>query len=476
MEEKKTSLMYRIIRFLVWLFYRRPTIVGAEKLPDDACVIVGNHTQMNGPIVAEIYLPGKPSVWCAGEMMHRKEVAAYAFTDFWSFKPKWTHPFYRVLAWLITPLSVCIFNNARTIPVYHDARLRTTLRESLEKLERGTSLVIFPERNEPYNHILYDFQDRFIDLARMHYRRTGKVLSFVPMYVAPALRETHFGDPIRFDPEAPFDEERTRIKRELMEAITAMAEALPAHTVVPYRNIPRRCYPKNRPDAVVRKIRPPVVDYRSFRFSRLNDPQFSHIKLLLGWVGYFTLYFLTENLIPPERCHPVYCALDDLVPFCEGFVVFYTSWFALIVFSLLVFFLYDIQSFRDLSGFIIITQIVAMAVYIIWPSRQDLRPETFPRENVFTWVIGFLYSFDTPTGVCPSLHVAYSLGIGSVWLKKKDASPLWKVVLVLWLTLICLSVMFVKQHSAVDVIAALPLGLLAELIIFRKRYFGQKKT
>ena len=63
----------------------------------------------------------------------------------------------------------------------------------------------------------------------------------------------------------------------------------------------------------------PVVDYREFRLSRLSDPRFSHAKLLLGWVGYFALYFLTENLIPAERCHPVHMWLDDVIPFNEVF-------------------------------------------------------------------------------------------------------------------------------------------------------------
>ena len=167
----------------------------------------------------------------------------------------------------------------------------------------------------------------------------------------------------------------------------------------------------------------------------------------------------------------MHCALDDRIPFNEYFVLFYISWFGLIVFSLLAFFLYDIQSFRDLSVFIMITQAAAMVVYILWPSVQQLRPESFERRNLCTWILSFLYSFDTPTGVCPSLHVAYSLGIGSVWLKKKDASPVWKLVLCVWLAMICLSVMFVKQHSAVDVFAALPLGALAEYLVFRGRYY-----
>ena len=122
----------------------------------------------------------------------------------------------------------------------------------------------------------------------------------------------------------------------------------------------------------------PVVDYRQFRLSRVNEPRFAHTKLLLGWVFYFVLYFLTENLIAPERCHPVRCFLDDITPFCEFFVVPYVLWYVLVFGSLLYYFLYDVENFKRLQKFIIVTQVVAMAVYILWPNRQDLRPEVFP--------------------------------------------------------------------------------------------------
>ena len=45
-------------------------------------------------------------------MMHRDEVAAYAYRDFWSGKPRAVRWFYKLLSHLIVPLSVCVFNNA----------------------------------------------------------------------------------------------------------------------------------------------------------------------------------------------------------------------------------------------------------------------------------------------------------------------------------------------------------------------------
>lgn len=221
-------------------------------------------------------------------------------------------------------------------------------------------------------------------------------------------------------------------------------------------------------------MKAPVIDYRKLRLSNLNSPEFRHLFLLLGWVGYFCLYFLTENLIPPENCHPVHCALDDMIPFNEYFVIAYAGWYVLIVVSLGYFLLYNVENFKNLQTYIIITQIVAMAVYILYPTRQDLRPTEFPRENVFSWLMGVIYAFDTSTGVCPSLHVAYSLGIASTWMKEESASKTVKAFILFAVFMICISVSFVKQHSVVDIFAALPLGVLAEVLVFRK-YYAQKR-
>ena len=213
----------------------------------------------------------------------------------------------------------------------------------------------------------------------------------------------------------------------------------------------------------------PVVDYRELRLSNINEPRFRHVKLLLGWVGYFVLYFLTENLIPASQCFPVHSRLDDLIPFCEIFLIPYVFWYVLIVISLGYFLLYHVDSFKRLQTYIIITQIVAMVIYIAFPTRQDLRPLEFARDNLLTRCVSFLYAFDTNTGVCPSLHVAYSLGIASVWTKERGVSIWWKTFVVIAVILICLSTMFIKQHSAVDVFAAIPVCLLAEWLVYHTR-------
>lgn len=216
-------------------------------------------------------------------------------------------------------------------------------------------------------------------------------------------------------------------------------------------------------------MKKPAVDYRKLRLSNLHSPEYRHLFLLLGWVGFFIAYYLTERWIPPEACHRIHSPLDDKIPFCEWFVIFYVLWYGLIVLSLGYFLLYSPLRFKQLQSYIIITQILAMAVYVIYPSRQDLRPAVFPRENLLSRVVGILYRIDTPTGVFPSLHVAISVGIASTWLRNRQASIWLRLAITLFCLGVCASVVFIKQHSVLDILGAIPICLIAEYFVFFRK-------
>ena len=243
---KKVSPFYRVVKWFVWLFSPKFKTQGAENIPDEPTLIVGNHSQMYGPVACELYTPGEHYTWCAGEMMATKTVPKYAFKDFWSQQPRVTHPFYKILSYVIAPLASFIFNNANTIAVFRDTRILSTFRSTVNHLKEGANVVVFPEHDVKCNNIIYDFQDKFIDIAKLYYKKTGKSLRFVPLYIAPKLKTMYFGKPITFNAEAPMDKERRRICEYLMEEITALGQSAPLHTVVPYRNIPKKLYPKNK--------------------------------------------------------------------------------------------------------------------------------------------------------------------------------------------------------------------------------------
>jgi len=112
-------------------------------------------------------------------------------------------------------------------------------------LVEGATVVVFPECGTPHNHIVNAFQDKFVDIAKLYYKRTGNPLAFVPMYIAPRRKAMYLGTATYFRPEVPIEQERERICDYLSNAITEIAVGLPTHTVIPYRNISRKNYPIN---------------------------------------------------------------------------------------------------------------------------------------------------------------------------------------------------------------------------------------
>ena len=209
-------------------------------------------------------------------------------------------------------------------------------------------------------------------------------------------------------------------------------------------------------------MRKPTVDYRGFSLRKLNDPRFSHLKLLGGWLVYFAMYLITEYLNPNNSGTAVSCSLDYKIPFLEIFVIPYVGWYLLIALSLLYFALYNVENFKRLQIFIIVTQVAAMIIYITFPNFQPLRPDVYPRDNFLTDIVALLQTADTNSNVCPSLHVAYSIGIASIWLKEKDAKWWIKTLIVIFCILVCLSTAFIKQHSVIDGLVAIPVCILAE--------------
>lgn len=244
-KRRKTYPVFIMIKSAVRFFYPKTKVEGFENIPDEPCIIVGNHSQLHGPITSELFFPDDFYTWCASQMMELRQVPEYAYEDFWSRKPKLLRPFYKLLSYVIAPLSAVIFKNARTVAVYKDKRILNTFRESVSKLQNGKTLVIFPEYDKPYNNILWDFQEGFVDVAKLHFKRTGKELCFVPLYIAPNLKKMCLGKPIRFSSDADIAEERGRICKYLMSEISNIAYSLPRHTVIPYRNIPKKQYPEN---------------------------------------------------------------------------------------------------------------------------------------------------------------------------------------------------------------------------------------
>lgn len=225
------------------------------------------------------------------------------------------------------------------------------------------------------------------------------------------------------------------------------------------------------------KLALPETDYRNFRFSKLNTPEFSHLKWLIFWPIYGILFLFVERFYPVDAYYVMHHPLDDRIPFCEWFVIPYMFWFVYLVGMYLYTLFYDVQSFRRLMLFTAITYSTAIVIYLLFPTCQNLRPAEFERDNLLTKFMAGFYEFDTNTNVCPSIHVMGSVAVCSAaWHTSAFSGKGWRISFTVTAILICMSTVFLKQHSIIDVIAALPICAIAYGICYGHRHTTDTKN
>lgn len=193
-----------------------------------------------------------------------------------------------------------------------------------------------------------------------------------------------------------------------------------------------------------------------------------HAYLMLYFIVYLALYFAVEVLTTPK--YWVHSPIDDMIPFCEIFVIPYYGWFLLFPGSL-VYFLWKQQKEEYLrlwclmfmgATFIFIT-------YFVFPTGLQLRPE-ITRNNILCKLMQLTWAVDTPTNVCPSLHVSITTSIMVVMAKSeymKNHKRLMYLVDAAGI-LIIMATVFVKQHSVIDVFW----GAVITVIFYFVVYYG----
>lgn len=196
-------------------------------------------------------------------------------------------------------------------------------------------------------------------------------------------------------------------------------------------------------------------DYRSLRLRNIAAPEYRHVLLLLFWPIHGLLFLLLERGGFAGPYYTVQCALDNMIPFNEWFFIPYLFWFVYLSGGLIYAFFYDVPSFKRMMWFIILTYGTTLLIYVLWPTQQLLRPQTFLRDNFMTRFAAWFYRFDTNTNVCPSIHVlgAVAVSVG-LWDSPRLCGPVWRMLLWAQTALISVSTLFVKQHSVLDVLAA----------------------
>ena len=218
---KNDVLYWFVARTLGWLAWNGE-LLNRENFPEEYPVIfVSNHIAALGPIAVISSLPVRVYPWVISDMMDRDKAAAYLLQDFVEPQLHISPPFGIAISRLISQASVRLLRTVECIPVWHGKRLLETYRISLDALNQGKSILVFPENPAQKMNELFrmkPFEKSFARLGELYFEQTKKILSFYPLAVHPVARKIKFGRPVQFNPHNGPVRERIRIKR-ILESI-----------------------------------------------------------------------------------------------------------------------------------------------------------------------------------------------------------------------------------------------------------------
>lgn len=192
------------------------------------------------------------------------------------------------------------------------------------------------------------------------------------------------------------------------------------------------------------------------------------IPLIIYGIIYLSWFAYLESTVT-RHYTVIHMKLDDYIPFCELFVIPYFLWFLYVAVTIGFLFFQDKKSYYQACVFLFTGMTVFLVISTFFPNGHHLRPYVMPRDNMFTQMVAALYRTDTATNLWPSIHVYNSLGAHFALSKceklKNHKRILRSSFLLCWS--IILSTMFIKQHSAFDVLTAFFMAFVMYHIVYR---------
>lgn len=173
-------------------------------------------------------------------------------------------------------------------------------------------------------------------------------------------------------------------------------------------------------------------------------------------------YLLINNWLASRGLfHDLTLPYEARLPFIPFFVLGYIAYFG--VFICLYLKVEHYRFFKRAVLAFLICIILHFWIFILFPVKYTLRPVIDPLGSIFLSMTDYFYWIDPPFNCFPSIHVSNTI-LGVLILHRYEKKHLF-----FWLCFVLFvsaSVIFIKQHYLLDVLAAIPMAIFANWIAF----------
>ncbi len=182
-----------------------------------------------------------------------------------------------------------------------------------------------------------------------------------------------------------------------------------------------------------------------------------HLAVML--LSQLLAFYPTRLLLPYLPMHSMETALDAAIPLrAEWIVIYYLTFVFWLTSAVMILAESPVYARRTAKGYLI-AMLISGVVFVAWPTTMT-RPVP-PDTGFFNLLLGWLYQIDAPVHLFPSLHVLITYfciraAMGSRTIPRWYFPAAW-----LFLLLVCLCILFVKQHVLADIPSAVLIGELS---------------
>lgn len=192
---------FRFVKGILRIFKRKPRFVYTGEKPQGPCIYISNHSAASGPLTYELYFPENMRFWGTYEMCGNAEMRRKYLKDtYFGQKKKYGKARSAFCTFFACPFMGMFYKGMQIMPTYPDFRLAKTIQDSIDEIEKGVNIIIFPENSsDGYHDVLKDFFGGFWLLAKRYHDMTGKDIRIVDMYYSRKKNLVVVGEPRSYE-------------------------------------------------------------------------------------------------------------------------------------------------------------------------------------------------------------------------------------------------------------------------------------
>lgn len=199
------DIFYSILYLIVRPFFKSKKIGKKNiKKDDEARVFVANHYEFYGPVIMYFRFNKKKRIWIIHNLLEKDKIVEYMMPAVNDILKKTPNFIKKILVKITKNLLYYIMNRrAKGIPVYQegDRRIIETMNESVDALNEKYSIVLFGEKEFQTGNKVGNLRTGFASLGKYYFKKTGKKISFYPVFISKTNKTMRIGKSIKYNPE-----------------------------------------------------------------------------------------------------------------------------------------------------------------------------------------------------------------------------------------------------------------------------------